>query len=109
MVLYQIIYIYIYTRLLSSDPPQKPTITPSQLTVGTGDTVTLSCDTTSSPITSSFSYTWHKGGTDTGVTSQVLTVSGAATSDSGDYVCTVVDGTVSSPSSNVYTLTVVRE
>jgi hypothetical protein len=40
---------------------------------------------------------------------QVLTISSAATSNNGAYVCVVVDGAVSSAASNAYTLTVVRK
>ena len=112
--LYLSTYLSIYistscSSFLPSDPPQKPTITPSKLTVATGDAVTLSCDTSSSPTSAPFSYTWHKGGADTGVTSQTLSVTAATASDSGSYICTVVDSGVSSPTSNAYTLTVVRK
>ncbi|XP_070181311.1 serine-rich adhesin for platelets-like [Littorina saxatilis] len=93
--------------LTVQDPPAKPAITPSKLIVGTGDTVTLTCDNSSSS-TSSFTYIWQKGGTITSTTSQVLTLSSAVLSDGGDYVCVVVDGDVASTGSNSYTLTVIE-
>lgn len=90
------------------DPPAQPTIKPSSQLVSVGSKVTLTCETTSTPVTT-FTYKWSKDGVSMAATGQTLTIDQVQSSDGGTYTCAVVDNSVTSATSNAYQLTVVGE
>ena len=87
-------------------PISKPYITSSAAIVTSGSSVTLTCETDSSPV-SAFTYTWIKdSGSPLSHTGKDLIITGAQqASHAGTYTCTITDTLVSDPS-NGYTLTV---